>query len=229
MFAKSTAIIATITIIATAGYADTVYLKNGRQMDGVIVSENSDCVELAILAGSVKFYREQIDHVEHSSKEENQTIQDDWRAEHQERQAELRRRQAEEFGKRAIEAERKGDHLLVKALFNNKASARLMVDTGSSDVMLSLKKARELGLEIGADKPDTGMKLADGTEVTVKIFTLESVNVEGAEARDVEVAVPVEENVLSDLDGLLGMSFLKLFKFEIDLENNRLLLEKLET
>ncbi|MFH0738729.1 MAG: retropepsin-like aspartic protease [Candidatus Omnitrophota bacterium] len=207
--------------------ADTVYLKNGRGMSGVITKETGDFVELTIDLGKIKFYRNQIERIARSSQTARKAIEQTWEEERLKKEAELEKQKEEARNfRKEVKALRIGDHLVVNALINGKVKAKLMLDTGASNVMLSLKKAKELGLDINnADKPDTKMKLADGTEVGVKVLELQSVDLDGAQARGVEAAVILSDSMFKDFDGLLGMSYLKSFRFEINLEQNRLILQ----
>ena len=70
------------------------------------------------------------------------------------------------------------------------------------------------------------MSLADGREVPAKLFKLDSISIGEIKAPDVETAVIYQDNAFKGFDGLLGMSFLKLFKFEINADKGRLVLEK---
>ena len=211
-------------------FADTVYLKNGRGMSGIISKETSEFVELTIEIGKVKFYRDQIERIERSSETARKALEQSWEEERLQKEAELARQREEARNfRKEVKAERIGDHLVVSALINGKVKARLMLDTGASNVIISLKKAKELGLGIDKDdKPDAKMKLADGAEVGVKMLELKSLSLEGAEAKEVEAAVILNEVTFRDFDGLLGMSYLKTFKFEINLEDNRLILQNPE-
>jgi predicted aspartyl protease len=68
--------------------------------------------------------------------------------------------------------------------------------------------------------------VADGRKIHARYVVLDSVSVQGVEARKVEAAVLSEDRDPNMKDGLLGMSFLKRFKFNIDLQNTKLSLEK---
>lgn len=224
----SCAVVLSVAVVPAA--ADSVYLKNGRSIEGLITGETADYVELSVGIGTVKFYRDSIERVERSSKRENRQLQEGW-AQHLQRQKEeaLRRQQeAERSTSGIVEAERRGDHLFVEATFNGTVRALLMVDTGASNVILSTRKARELGFDLRGDVPEAVMKIADGREVAVKLFTVETMNLTQVQASKVAVAVPMDEAVLSGMDGLLGMSFLRLFAFEIDLKKNRLIFRSAE-
>lgn len=71
------------------------------------------------------------------------------------------------------------------------------------------------------------MSLGDGREVPAQFIKIDTVDVGRVRAKDIEAAVIYQDDAFPIFDGLLGMSFLRLFKFEINLEQNKLVLEKL--
>ena len=91
---------------------------------------------------------------------------------------------------------------------------QLVVDSGASLVCLPSKMADELGLEIGPDAQPIQMTIADGSIISGKLITLDSVRMGKFEAENVQCAVLGPEAV--NAPGLLGMSFLGNFKFELD-------------
>ncbi|MDD4980840.1 MAG: retropepsin-like aspartic protease [Candidatus Omnitrophica bacterium] len=207
--------------------ADVVYLKNGRQMEGVITQETNEYVELSIDFGSVKFYRGQIERIEHSSEKEKQAIEQSWEARRLKKEKESKIRQEEGMiSPGEVEANRQGDHLFVNALLNRKVNARLLVDTGASFVVLSPNIAKQLNIDIKAVAPDIKLTLGDGKEVPAKLIKLDIVSVEEAIARDIDAAIIDKDDAFNGFDGVLGMSFLRLFKFEINLKENKLVLQK---
>ncbi len=207
--------------------ADTVYLKNGHSMDGIVTKETDEYVTLSLGMGSVKFYLWQIERVVRSSGDENKELEKAWEKERLRKEAELERLKEEmERSPKEVGVQRKGNHFIINALLDGKVNARLMLDTGATFVVLSPGIARKLGIDIKVVKPDAKMALADGSEVSAKLFKLGRMNVQNVEAKDVDAAVLFKDEPFSGFDGLLGMSFLKLFKFEIDLEKNRLILRK---
>jgi len=208
--------------------ADIVYLKNGSQMEGIIKRETPEYVELEISLGTVKFYQEQIERVQHSSPEENRMIGQYWNKERLRKEAELKKRQREkETALKEIEAGRQGDHLFVNALLNGKVNAKLLIDTGASFVVLSPTITQGLNVSVEGAKSDVKMTLGDGSEVSGKLFKLESISIGEIKANDVQAVVISQKNAFEGFDGVLGMSFLKLFKFEINLEKSKLVLQKL--
>jgi clan AA aspartic protease (TIGR02281 family) len=199
--------------IETLALADTVYLKNGRLMQGVVTRENEDSVELAIGIGSVKFYREQIDRIVYSTESAKKALEQSWV-------------QEQTQGVFEVKTERSGIRLIVAATLNGKTNARLTVDSSAPNVLLSLNKAKEAGLEINDSTPDTTIKMGDGQEAKVKMLKLNSLNIQGAEVKDVDVAVLSTDASTGDSDGLLGLSYLKSFKFDINTEQGKMTLRR---
>lgn len=147
--------------------ADIIYLRNGREIEGIITKETNEFVELSVGWGIVKFYRTQIKRISYSSKDENLNLQKAWE------EKRLKRKQEEQkLASREIKAKRLGDHLLVNALLNEKINAKLMVDSGASLVVLSSNIAKELGINIKDTNPDTKFTLADGTQIDAKLSIL---------------------------------------------------------
>ncbi|MFH1888477.1 MAG: retropepsin-like aspartic protease [Candidatus Omnitrophota bacterium] len=217
--------------ISGAG-ADTVYLKNGRQIKGIIKQMNDEFLELGVGSGTVKFYLQEILRVKRSSQDENQLMKGHWDSERLRKEEELKtRRQQEEEAREAMpkdaKASRRGDHLFVNALLNKKVNARLLVDTGASFVVLSPAIVKKLNINTEKkDSPQIKITVADGREILGKYFKLESISIGEATAEGVDASIIFEEDAFTDFDGILGMSFLKLFKFAIDLDGNRLILQK---
>lgn len=208
--------------------ADTVTLKNGYQMEGIIKRETDEYVELEINLGTVKFYREQIGRVEHSSQEERKLMQESWQEERLKSEAKQKSRQQQrETGSKEIAVGRQGNHLFANVVLNGKVNAKLLIDTGASFVVLSPAMAKGLNISMDTAKPDLKLTLADGREVPGKMLKLDTISIGEARANDVQAAVIYQEGAFQGYDGLLGMSFLKLFKFEIDLEKSRIILNKL--
>jgi len=112
---------------------------------------------------------------------------------------------------------RNGDQLLVKALLNGEIEATLLLDTGATSTTLSKALATRLGIK----EESKGVSiLADGSRVTTSRVTLDSVKV-GSAVREKVAASVFDEPPGIGVDGLLGMSFLKHFKVQLDTENNQ--------
>ena len=189
-----------LTFISDAA-PDTIYLKNGRSMKGLINKETQEGVWLDLGVGAVKFRWEEIDRIE--------------------REAVVKK----EVEPREVEFSKKGGHIYVNALLNNKVRAKLVLDTGAPNSLLSNRITKELGIETRGLQVKT-TAVVGIPDLHIVGTVLDSIKVEGVEARDVDVELSLDENPLFHEDGLLGMSFLKKFKFQIDNVNRKLILEK---
>jgi clan AA aspartic protease (TIGR02281 family) len=206
--------------------ADTIYLKNGRSLEGFIKNEDADRVELDVGFGSVKFRRQEIERIYKSTPEESSQIYEKWEKKKQEAQ---QRRQLQEYAPKYIQIQPNKGHIVVDALLNKKVYAQLFLDTGASVVVLSSKIGEDLGLDIGNIKDVIILELADGRKIEAKFINLENVSVEEVETENVTAAIlPADADISSFKDGLLGMSFLERFNFQVDQENQKLILEKLK-
>ncbi|MDD5166873.1 MAG: retropepsin-like aspartic protease, partial [Candidatus Omnitrophica bacterium] len=128
-----------------------------------------------------------------------------------------------------VSMDKASGHVIVEALLNNKVKASLILDTGSSFIVLSSNIAKQLEIDVN-DKAtkDVQLVLADGRKVEAKYVILDSVRVQESEIEKIGVAIlPEKESDAVSKDGLLGMSFLKNFNFKIDQKNSKLILEKL--
>ena len=67
-----------LVIFTTNVYADTLYLKNGRQIEGIIKSENDGVVEMEVYGGSIKMHNNDIDKIERSEEEKNEALRSKW-------------------------------------------------------------------------------------------------------------------------------------------------------
>jgi clan AA aspartic protease (TIGR02281 family) len=244
-----------ISFAASAINADTVYLKNGGIVEGVIEKEDEKKVELNTGFGSVTFQKQQIKRIESSSSEENDKIIKKWEGKKKELDAEAKefedarkKRSDDAYENWMEEAHQKkssqegeakdvqvardesGRHIIAEVLLNDKVKASLMMDTGASLIVLS----KRIGDELGVDTTDTGkdmmvLKLADGRTSNAKAVILDSVKIDDVETRKVMAAVLLDQVPDPSLkDGLLGMSFLSRFNIKMNLKTMKMSLEKLE-
>ncbi|MBU1998363.1 MAG: retropepsin-like aspartic protease [Candidatus Omnitrophota bacterium] len=223
--------------IYKGSWADTIYLKNGRSVEGFIKNEEGDSVSLDIGFGIVGFKKSDIDKIYRSNQVESEFLRQKWekqrieKAKKQEEYSKIEAAKAkvESLKPKQVLVSREGGHIFVQARLNNKVPAELLLDTGASLVLLSNEIGRKLGVDKDKKKSIVKMQVADGRQVEAQYILLDSLMVQGVEAKKVDAAV-----LLADVDdanfkdGLLGMSFLKNFNFKIDQSNNRIILEKLE-
>lgn len=212
----------------TVAHADTLYLKNGRSIQGLIKNEDEKSIELEVNAGVVKFKRSEIDKIVRALPGEDSQIRQKWENERKELQEKISKQQFEEVNKpRKAEFSQGAQGISVAVILNNKIEASLVLDTGASVMLLRKDIIKKLGLSLDTANPDMQAQLADGRTVKAKRIVLESVKVQNSEAQNVEAAVLLEEENMSFGEGLLGMSFLNRFNFKVDQKEKKLILEKL--
>ena len=208
--------------------ADMVYLKNGRAMEGVIKSEDAQGIELEISIGTVKFQKSEILKIE-KSEGQDVALRAQWEKDKQiAEERRLKIIEEEEKKPKSVEFAKDKQSIIVECLLDNKVSARLVLDTGATTVVLRNSVAEKLlGMNSGRFIPDMQVRLADGRIASAKFIVIGSLKVQGVEAKRVEACVLTSDAGGADMkDGLLGMSFLKRFKFTIDQKEKKLILEK---
>lgn len=209
--------------------ADTVCLKNGRSLEGIIKTEDKDSIELEVAGGTVKFERSQVERVDKAGPYETEALLREWERQRVDNQQRILKQQREEEGKpKAVEFSQDNQSIRLNVILNKKVSAALLLDTGATITVLRKAMAGKLGIDLGRVKPDIRLTLADGRQVNAKRINLSSVQIERVEAKNVEAAVMLDD--IGDIgfgDGLLGMSFLKKFNFRVDYRERKLILEKL--
>lgn len=124
----------------------------------------------------------------------------------------------------SIPLESGGQVAVVLALLNGKTPASLIVDTGATYTVISYDTANELRIALSEDTPVTRLQTANGV-ITAPVVELESVDVGGMRLDRIKAAV---HDVASGSTavGLLGLNFLKHFKFDIDTSARKLVLER---
>jgi len=213
----------------SAAFADSLELKNGRSIEGIIIEEGQDTVKLEVCQGVISFRKTEINRITKADAARQEQIRQRCARQQQESKERLLKKQAEEDSKpKGVAFSQDSSTITVGVRLNNKIDASLVLDTGASLIMLRKDIAKGLGIELDGVKPDGKMTLADGRQVNAKRIILESVRVEGVEAENVSAAIILDEvGNFSFGDGLLGMSFLSRFNFKVDHRQKRLILEKL--
>ena len=124
----------------------------------------------------------------------------------------------------AVRTIRRGSHHLVRATLvgpnATRRNVRLMIDTGATTIVLPSSMIATLGFRSGA-LTDGWSQTANG-KVKVKMGTLRSIKVGDAEAKNLRVTFIADDR--AGKTKLLGMNFLKSFRFSIDDKKNQLIL-----
>lgn len=210
--------------------ADTLYLKNGRSIEGIINSEEEGFVTLDVCGGSIKFKSNEIDRIERSGLQEQGEIQQKWEKQKLDAQNRMLARQQEEERKpKEIEFSQDSQSITVPVTLNKKVEVSLVLDTGASIIMLRRNVADKLGINLNNVTPDVQATLADGRKVNAKHVLLKNVRVQNVEAENIDASILLDDAGTGPGfgDGLLGMSFLKNFNFKVDHKEKKLILEKL--
>ena len=116
-----------------------------------------------------------------------------------------------------------GGSYVVQAHLNEERTAYLIVDTGASMTVLSTNIAIDLGILGTTDNELLTVNTAGGS-VQVNMNYLSSLNVGNAQAKNVAVAIHDLPDIPEEIEGLLGMSFLKHFLVTLDAEHAQLIL-----
>jgi clan AA aspartic protease (TIGR02281 family) len=114
-----------------------------------------------------------------------------------------------------------GGNFLIETVLNGRVKARLMLDTGASLITLAEEIGNKLGISPYSNSAELPFNTAGG-EDWMPLVALEMVAVGSAETRLVEASI---NSHIKEIDGLLGMSFLGDFRFEIDRTNKLLTLK----
>ena len=123
-------------------------------------------------------------------------------------------------GYRAIPLLRRGNHFVVEAMLNNHTRLNLIIDTGASLTIIKPERLRA-AVDSNLNKyPEHLFNTANGV-VKAPVLAVNSLAIGEYEVTDLHVGGLQLVNT-SEVDGLLGMNFLKHFKFFIDQENNLL-------
>ncbi|MDP3790952.1 MAG: retropepsin-like aspartic protease [Candidatus Omnitrophota bacterium] len=243
-----------VVMFAADAQADTLYLKNGGVVEGIIEKEDEKSIELNMGFGAATFQRQQVKSVKRSSQDDNTKTMIKW--EEKKREIDARAKEFEDAREKRLDdayenlmedarqkklkEEGEVKHIqiarddrtkgiLVQALLNEKIKVSLVLDTGASLIILSRRIGEELGVDMADEK--TGIiefKLADGRSASAKAVVLDSVRIQDVEVKSVMAAVMLgETNDPSLRDGLLGMSFLSRFNLKMDLKSMKITLEKI--
>ncbi len=238
----------------TGAFADTIYLRNGRSLEGIVKAENKSTIEVDIGFGTITCNKGEVEKVERSTPEERGVISARWDAERKELRAKeeeffrAREKRFAEYESWARESEQKKQAqgtspgvipvrrdagsrgIFVDSLLNNDVNALLLLDTGASVVVLTKGIGEKLGFKADDTKKDIAvMHLPGDRKVDARMVIIKSIRIKDVEVKDVLAAILMEDITDGSFkDGLLGMTFLSKFNLKIDLKDMKMSLEKLK-
>ena len=204
--------------------ADTVYLKNGRSINGLIKNEDAQALQIEVSSGTITLDKDAVVNINRSTFEQAQDLRMQWQ---RTRQMEQVNKAPEQNLPRSVDFSKSGGHIMVNAEFNHDVSANLLLDTGASLIVVSRQIGERLGLNMDDNKDLIPLRMANGNIAYAKRFFLKHVRVDRVDAENVEAAALRENDPDTKVgDGLLGMSFLNKFNFKVDYSREQLILEK---
>ncbi|WP_455219116.1 retroviral-like aspartic protease family protein, partial [Kaarinaea lacus] len=115
---------------------------------------------------------------------------------------------------------RRGDHFIVEAIINRNTRLNLIIDTGASLTVIKPESIRHVVNGHWDRYPAHLFNTANGV-VKAPVLNIDSLAIGEFEVSDLQVGGLALINS-AGIDGLLGMNFLKHFRFFIDQENNLL-------
>ena len=107
----------------------------------------------------------------------------------------------------------------------NGISGMLVLDTGASQTLITPQFAQRAGLEVAYGAPRVRGNVVGGTRVSVPLARARSLSVGAAVVEELDVGIYDALPGRTDVDGLLGASFLHHFRFTVDRKNLQLILE----
>ena len=244
-------LIASLFTVNAESRADTVYLKNGGRIEGIIKNENKARILIDIGFGTATLDKRKIKTIKRSTPQETQKFSQKWGQQQdrlialdeqfkREREArftraslvysnELREKKRKESSEgtvvQLIRAE--SDHLLVEALVNGRVKATFILDTGAPSVVISKKVGQDLGLDVSEANKDFREFGLAGQKCRGREVILESLAIENVELKNIQATLCIDDFEWPGLrDGLLGLAFLDQFNFKLDRKNLKLTLEE---
>lgn len=127
-----------------------------------------------------------------------------------------------DFTDSAVPTVSHGGNTIVSVRINGQHSGKFVLDTGASAVTITTAFAKKLNLDLSRSREVT-ITLADGSTRKAPAIRLTSMQVGDARAENIEaIIMPAAPG--QNLDGLLGMSFLKHFVVRLDGDSGNLVL-----
>lgn len=127
-------------------------------------------------------------------------------------------------GKTVVPLRKQGNGMLVKVRLNRTVYTELLVDTGASRTQISVDLAKRLGVDFSKSEA-VMVRVADGRVLEARQVYLKELRIGHAVVKNVPAVIFINEQQ-KDYDGLLGMTFLNNFIFQIDSKKGELILRK---
>jgi len=201
-----------------------------------VEKETPDSVTLNVGFGTVKFRRGEIKDILVSTPDQRAAMLKEWEVNRKQEESKWQKKteyrketaRQKEFAPKHAGFSGANDQITVNAVLNKKIKANLLLDTGATLVLLSKKVADKIKKETNLTEGDIiKMQLADGRKTDARLILLDTLSVEDATAENIIGAVLLDPE--EDIgDGVLGMSFLSKFNFQIDNAEKKIILKKLE-
>ncbi len=112
----------------------------------------------------------------------------------------------------------------VTTQFNQKITGRFIFDTGASYVTISESFSLLLGIDLSTAR--TILVQTAGGIRTAKLAVVDEIELQGLQAKHVEIAIMKDGLIGDKQDGLLGLSFISRFNYTIDNNKHIITIEK---
>jgi len=194
-----------------------IKLKNGREMEGLLVSDQGGMVEIDIGIGTVKVSRNDIVSMTKPSELKVKEIIEEWKGTDKD---------VIDSKRTAIIRYYEADRIIAAVTINDDIKAKLLVDTGAPYMTIRPRVGAKVFDDREVVSKDVMMQWTDGSSSNGKLVLLDSVQVGKVKIPRVR-AVIAEISILEDhLDGLIGMSYLRFFNVKLDSATKTMILEK---
>ena len=127
-------------------------------------------------------------------------------------------------GKQIIPLHKEGNSFYTDVKLNKKVKAKLLVDTGASSMQISRSMANKLRINLSKGDPIL-VTLAGGSVVRGRSVLIKEVRLGKVRVKNVR-AIILDYDQMESSDGLLGMSFLNHFIFQMDTKRSQLILQQ---
>ena len=214
------AVKSTSTPVSDAGFQKSnivvVKLKNGGEIQGVIVDKVDEETVIDVGGGTVGIANRDIESIRSASGYEQDQLVEEWQG-------------LEEKAPGGDVTEIRywdSSRITAKVIVNDKVKTKLIMDTGAPYMVISPKIANQLSDMNNMISKDVQMQWMDGSPTSGKLILLDSVSINNVTVKNVQAVVAAIPILKDEADGLLGMSFLNKFRVNMDTARKTVVLEK---